>query len=433
MASVSLAIFFPISAIAQGLMDFYKDALENDPKYQSALHERKAGKEFELIGKAGLLPSVSTSLNYSANQVEDRKTFGTSQPNLNYDSKSAVLSARQPIFNWDAWQRFHGGRFQSSFSDAKLASDKQDLILRLATAYLDALLAEDQLRLSTVQLEAYTENRILNQQLFEKGAGTLTDVLETAARFELANAGVLEAQNNVTYLRTELSVIVGKQPGALLSLAGKLPALHLEPTTLDDWENLSLENNPEVLLQRFTVEFQMTEAERLRGGHLPRIDLVASISRSTADSLATYSQESTLKALGFQLSLPLYNGGGVSAQVRQAISRVSSGQADLVAIQKKTISDVRKYFNLLNSTYKKINAIERAEMAASETIKATRRSVTGGYRVNLDVLMAIQQLYQVEKDLSEARHAYLMTYLRLHAAAGVLNEDVLSKISVYFR
>jgi protease secretion system outer membrane protein len=65
-------------------------------------------------------------------------------------------------------------------------------------------------------------------------------------------------------------------------------------------------------------------------------------------------------------------------------------------------------------------------------VEATRKSVAGGQRVNLDVLTALQQLYTARRDLSEARHGYLLAYLRLHAAAGMLTDENLGKIAGSF-
>lgn len=421
-----------LSSNAQGLVDFYRGALENDPKFQSARFEKIAGEEFEAIGRAGLMPSVAASYNYSKNNA-DRTINGISVDRPQYDSKVTALTVRQPLFNLDAWQRYKGGQSQASFSDAKLAADAQDLIIRLATAYLDVLLAEDQLKLSIAQRDAYYENQLVNQQLFEKGAGTRTDVLETSARFELAQALVVEAQDNVANLRNELGVIVGKDPGVLDALVGTLPELPLAPTTLAEWEQLARDRNPEVMTQRHTVDYLRAEIERNRAGHYPRVDLVASHSRNTAESLLTYNQESTVNAIGVQLSLPIYSGGSVNAQTRQAAARLAGGQADMDAALKKVLVDVRKQFQLVTSTRKRISAMEQAERSAAEAVEATRKSVAGGHRVNLDVLTALQQLYLTRRDLSEARHGYLLSYLRLHAAAGLLDGEGLVKMASCFR
>jgi protease secretion system outer membrane protein len=433
-ALIASCITLPADALS--LMESYKAALENDPKFQGALYDKEAGAENEAIGRAGLLPSVGASYNFSKNDADRTITFanGTRQNDSpNYDSKVATLSVRQPLFNMEAWQRYKGGKTQANYSGAKFITDAQDLISRLTTAYLGVLLAEDQLLLAAAQRDAYNENQLSNQQLFEKGAGTRTDVLETRARYELAKAQVLETQDNVASRRNEFAAIIGRDPGVLDSLLGSLPELPLMPATLAEWEQLARERNPEIRTQRFAVEYAQTEVERLRAGHYPRVDLVASQSRNTADSLFTYNQQSTVNSIGIQMSIPIYSGGSVNAQTRQAAARLAGSRADLDTTTQKTLVEIRKQFPLLVSARIRIAAMEQAESSAVASVEATRKSVTGGQRVNLDVLNALQQLYTTRRDLSEARHGYLLTYARLHAAAGMLDEQSLGMIASSFK
>lgn len=433
MLSALVAACLALPAHSLTLLESYRAAVEKDPTFQSARFERVAGEEYEAIGRSNLLPNVGLSYSQSKNDADRITTAnGRSQRDSpQYDSQVTTLSVRQPLFNLDAWQRYKGGQAQARYSDAKFASGWQDLITRLTTAYLEALLAEDQLRLAIAQREAYHENQLANERMFEKGAGTRTDMLETRARYELAQAQVIEAEVNVATRRHELAVIIGSDPGTLDALVSGLPELPMQ-MTLVEWERLASENNPEVRAQRHSVEYAQAEAERNRAGHYPRVDLVASHSRNTADSLFTYNQQSTVNSVGVQMSLPIYSGGAVNAQTRQAAARLASNQADLDAILQKTLVEVRKQFQLVSSSRLKMLAMEQAERSAAEAVEATRKSVLGGQRVNLDVLTALQQLYITRRDLSDARHGYLLAYLRLHAAAGLLDEQSLGKVAACF-
>ncbi len=434
-AALIAAVAAPLPSHALSLMDAYQTAIEKDPTFQGARYNRAAGDEYEALGLANLLPSVSASYNHSKNDASRTITAanGTEQKdNPQYTSKVATIQVRQPLFNLDGWQRYKGSKEQYGFSEAKFAGDSQDLIDRLTTAYLAALLAEDQLRLATAQRDAYQENQIANQNMFEKGAGTRTDVLETRARFEVAQAGVLEAEDVVKNRRDELAVIVGGDPGALDTLAAIMPELKLAPETLAEWEAITTAGNPDVRAQRHSVEYSRTEVERTRAGHYPRVDLIASHSKNTSDSLFTFNQESTVNSIGVQLTLPIYSGGSVNAQTRQAAARLGAGQAGYDSALQKALVEVRKQFQLVKSGRIRMAAMEQAVRSAAEAVEATRKSVAGGQRVNLDVLTALQQLYTSRRDLSEARHGYLLAFLKLHAAAGMLSGEDLGKIAICF-
>jgi protease secretion system outer membrane protein len=65
-------------------------------------------------------------------------------------------------------------------------------------------------------------------------------------------------------------------------------------------------------------------------------------------------------------------------------------------------------------------------------VQATKESVKGGVRINLDVLNTQQQLVAAKLDLAQARYSYLMVLLKLHMAAGILGVDDLRTVATYF-
>ena len=421
------------AALAISLLESYKSALDNDPSFQGARSAQLAGMESSVIGLSSLLPSISASYGYTQNDG-NRTTLSTqvTEP-LRYDSKVLNLSLRQPLYSPDGWQRYQGSQAQAAYSDAQFAGARQDLIVRLTTAYLEALLAEDQLRLAIAQRDAYKENYTANQRMFEKGAGTRTDMLETRARYQIAEAQAIEMENLVDNKRQELAVIIGRDPGVLDPLARKLPELPLEHRSLEAWESVTRENNPDIQAQRHSVAYSQTEVERNRAGHYPRVDLIASYGRNTSDSLINKDYQINVTSVGVQLSIPLYSGGSVSAQTRQASARLMSDKASLDATLHKSLVEVRKQFQLVSSSLMRMQAMEEAERSAAEAVEANRKSVAGGTRVNLDVLNSLQQLFTTRRDLSDARHGYLLSHLRLRAAAGVLSDTDLVSVGACFQ
>jgi protease secretion system outer membrane protein len=209
--------------------------------------------------------------------------------------------------------------------------------------------------------------------------------------------------------------------------------MSLTPATLTEWESTARAANPDIVTRRYTSEYAELEVARTKAGHMPRVDLVASHSRNIADSIYTFNQESTIDLIGVQIIVPLYAGGVVNAQTRQAAARFEGARADLDASTNKALLEIRKQFDLLNSSQLRIAALLKAEQSALQLIEATQKSINGGMRINLDVLNATQQLFATRRDLARAQHSYLMAYLQLRAAAGVLEMTDLMKISAYFR
>ena len=433
---VVLCFWLAAPASAMSLIEAYQSALQYDAAYQSALRENEAGQESRAIGKANLLPNLSLSYSHSKSNAErtstnpDGSRFSDSP---SYVSKALVLSLRQPLFNMDALARYRQGNTQASYSDALFVGKSQELITRLSAAYFDALLAEDQLRLATAQSNALLENMTGNERLLAKGAGTRTDLLESRARYELAQAQAIEARDIVTNTRNALAMIIGRDPGALDTMRTDVTPMSLTPATLAEWESIARATNPDIVTRRYTSEYAELEVSRTKAGHMPRVDLVASHSRNAADSIYTFNQESTIDLVGVQIIVPLYAGGAVNAQTRQAAARFEGARADLDASTNKALLELRKQFDLLNSSQLRIAALLKAEQSALQLIEATQKSISGGVRINLDVLNATKQLFTTRRDLAYAQHSYLMAYLQLRAAAGVLEMTDLMKVSAYFR
>ncbi|MDY7700746.1 TolC family protein, partial [Pseudomonas aeruginosa] len=212
----------------------------------------------------------------------------------------------------------------------------------------------------------------------------------------------------------------------------RFPALRLQPTTFEGWRQVALQRSAELGAQRHALEAAAYEVERNRAGHLPRLSLYASSSKTHSASESTYEQKYDTDSVGLRLSLPLFEGGRVSAATRQAGDKYAQAQAELDAQVASVINDLHSQFDLTASSLAKVRAYEMAVAAAREQVTATRRSVAGGERVNRDVLDAEQQFYGARRDLAEARYAYLNAWLRLRQLAGVLEDRDLAVLAAYF-
>ena len=435
MVAGAVALMLHGGAGAMSLLQAYDAALQNDPTFRSATHEYDAGQENRILGRSALLPNVQAS--YSNSKVKadvDYVTATTTTPtsHLEYSSKVATVQVRQPVINLDGIARYRQGIAQSNFSAAQYDYRKQDLILRVAGAYTDALFAGTQLRLAEVVRDVYAEQQSVNNRMFEKGEGTKTDMLETQARLDLAEAQVLEAKDNVATTRATLAGIVGQDVSGLDDVKENFRVSPEAVISFDEWREIALKLNPEITAQRFTIESARQEVNKSRAGHAPRLDFVASYSKNSADTLNTYNQESTQKAIGIQLTVPLYSGGAVNSATRQAVANQEKARSDLQATTDKVLVELRKQHALVLSSVSRVRALDKAVASGTELVKATQQSIKGGVRINLDLLNAQQQLYSSRRDLAQARYNYLLALLRLRSAAGTLDIDALREVATYF-
>ena len=418
---------------AMGLLEAYDLAIRNDPTFQAAIEERAAGEENRALGRSALLPTLSWNYNNSRNESE--VTQASTRTDRDYRSYAATLTLQQPLLDYEAYARFRQGAAQALFSDERFRSKSQYLAVRVLSAYSQALLAQERIELSRAQKRAFAERLQLNQRLLEGGEGTRTDVLETQARLSMAVAEEIEAHDNQDAALRELEAMLGEplQVEQLAPLVAHFVILPLEPQRFESWRELALANNPELASQHHALTAAEYEVERKRAGHLPKLSLYASSRQTSSDSESTYNHKYDTNSVGIQLTVPLFAGGSVSASTRQAARQLSQAQYELDAQTATTLVDLRKQYNLNSSAAAKVRAYEMAVESAGALVQATQKSVSGGERVNLDVLDAEQQLFSAKRDLAEARYAYLLARVQLKFYAGLLNEGDLRQVAGYFR
>jgi len=437
-AAIGLA--FAVPAHALSLQQAYEAALRNDPVYRMRIQEREAGRENAIQGRAGLLPTISGS--FSANRnISDRTqprqiATGVTVPFTDYPryiSRSSTVQLRQPILNLDAFVRYRQGKVQDAQSAQALEAGTDEVAVRVAQAYMDALFAEDQVALSKVQRDMYQEQQKVNNRLFDRGEGTRTDMLETQARYDLAEAQLIEAEDNLKAARETLQGVIGMDPGQLNQLGDNFRPLPQDVATYAEWEKLALANNNTLATTRLAVENQRLEIQRQRAGHAPRVDFLATYNKGDSETLNQLGLESTNRQLGVQINIPIYNGGGISSATRQAAANYGRAQAEFDARRNEILVELRRAHSIVESSGRKVDALVKAVDSAKVLMTATEQSIKGGVRINLDLLNAQQQLYTTQRDLAQARYGYLLGVIRLRAAAGNLDSQVIREIAAYFR
>ncbi len=420
------------STQALGLLDAYALALRNDPTFQAAISEHSAGQQAKDIAQAGLLPALSYSYNNASNQSE--VSADATRASRDYRSYNSHLSVQQPLFDYAAWVTWRQGVTRSLMADQRLRARSHELAARVFGAYSQALLSTEHLRLAQARSRSHEQQLHRNKRLLAAGEGTRTDVLETQARHSLAQAETIEAQDSLQAALQHLQAMLG-EPVRIEDLAPlrddfSVPTQPNAP--FEHWRDLAMRHSPALSGQQHGVQAAELEIQRQRAGHLPTLALYANSRTSRSDSQSNYNQQHNTDSVGLRLHLPLYAGGRVAAATRQAVATHRQASFEFDAARSALIIQLREQFNRSVSSEARIDALEIASASARLLIAATRKSVAGGERVNLDVLNAEQQHYSAQRDLAGARHAYLLAWLQLRVLAGQLESSDLERLDRFF-
>lgn len=430
-------LVLPVSnTFAIGLIDAYNLALQNDPVYQSAIHEHDASGESRELARSNFKPQLAFNYNGARNFATTSQpnpyTGGKSTSYPHYVSSTSSLNFSQPIIGFDNYARYKEGMAQADYGDAQFSSRQQDLLMRLLGAYVDALFAYDNLRLVTSQRDTLIEQKQVNDRMFKEGEGTKTDMLETQAKLDLAEAQLIEARDGHAANFQALEAMVGVEIKSVDGLVEGFKPKALQPADFESWRTIALEHNPDIAAARVAVEVAKDDVEKNRAGHMPHMDFVASIGKDNASSINTYTEDSTVRSYGIQLTVPLYAGGSVSALTRQATAAYEKAKSDLDDRTNQVMLDMHKQHYAVLSSVAKIAALEKSVDSAKLLVTATKQSIKGGVRINLDLLNAQQQEYIAQRDLAQARYTYMVAELRLRSDAGVLSVDDLRTVAANF-
>lgn len=439
MLAAAFALLAGNSAVAaMGPFEIYEQALRNDPVFLGAIKERDAGLENRAIGRAGLLPKLGYNYNKGRNSSKATSLDSRARNNTderNYSSYGSSLTLQQPLLDYEAYAAYRKGVAQSLFADENFRGKSQELLVRVLDNYTKALFAQDQIDIAQAKKKAYEQQFQQNEHMFKQGEGTRTDILEAESRYELATAEEIEARDEQDAALRELGALVGVPAMDISDLAPldqNFQTFALMPANYDTWHELAVSNNPNLASQRQAVEVARYEVERNRAGHLPKVSAYATMRQNESESGNTYNQRYETNTIGFEVSVPLYAGGGVSASTRQASRTMEQAEYELDGKTRETLIELRRQFSACLSGVNKLRAYQKALASAEALVVSTKQSILGGERTNLDALNAEQQLFTTRRDLAQARYDYLMAWTKLHYYAGTLSEQDLARVDEAF-
>ena len=418
---------------AMDLVKAWELALANNPRYQSARYAQQSNEENVAMARARLLPNANFNSSVSLNNQEhEYLKLPKSTENNSYTSQRYSLSIKQPLLNLSNYYGFKESQDINAASERTLESELQTLVVNVADAYFETLLATERFENITNRTEFYRSSLQMAEKSFENGYGTRTDIEDARARLDSAVADESEAKNAINIAEHALAGVIGEQvlAASLGRIAEDKPTLNLlSPATLEEWIALVKNNNPEIASMQYNLEASEKEIDRRRAGGFPTIDAIASKNLSRSDSDYTVNNQYNTDSIGLQLAMPLYSGGGIDASVRQAIAEREKTRFNLDSTTKKLEIEVSKQFASIQQGAARIKALTQAKKSAREAITGNQKGIRAGTRNIIDLLNVVQQHYIIQTNLIEARHAYVTSYLKLKAAAGLIRANDINEVN----
>lgn len=409
-------------AQALDLRQAYDAAFAHDATIRAARAGADAARERLPQALAQQRPQVTLNASRNYNDLESKSADVFGQPRRasnDYYSGNQTLSVRQPLYRPYLAAQVRQARAQVDEANASLERDEQALVVRVGEAYFDALLARDQIALLQAQKASNVTQLDAARKSFAAGTGSRTDIDEVQARLDLTLAQELETTQNVEFTQRRLEMLTGQSAAALagIDVPRFVPAAPL-PQRLDEWIARAEAASPDLQALHAQVEAARLEVQKAQAGHRPTLDAVAQWSRSQSDSVSNINSRYLQKSVGLQLSVPLYAGGAVNSQVRQALASEERAREALESARRELGVRVHQEFRSMTEGVLRVRALEQAQRSAQQALLSSQKSLQAGSRTTLDVLQAEQQHTTTLRDLAQARYRYLVAQLNLQSLAG---------------
>ena len=440
--AISLAMLLLPAAVAEAaeklsLSDAYSYALHYDAQVKSAEADRDVSKEEVSKAVSQFLPSVRASASRGRSRTESTTPNSSFPGYYNhslqyYTTISNGLTLKQSLFNLQNIVTLKQARAVEAKSESILVNEHSALIVRTAEAFFNALFSEDNLEYTRAQSRAAHEQLLQSKRRLASGFGTVTEVSEAQANYDMSIADEASAISGLDFSRRELERITGIYSDHLCRLSpAKIELKAPQPGDPDAWLALAHEKSPRLDASRYEVEIARKEIDKTRSSRYPQLELWAGRNYSQSETNYTIGSIYDTWSVSLQVSVPLYTGGYTSASVRQASARRMKAVDEMASQERSIVSDIRKYFNAQMNNIVQVKAYEQAVRSNEVALEGTKKGFSAGFRTNTDVLEAQKKLLDSRRQLAKSRYQYLMSSLLLKHSAGILRAEDLEAVNDY--
>lgn len=414
----------PRRAVAQvsgvGSLDqAFARAFAGNPDIQAQRAQVRATRETITQARSAMLPQVSASayagvlatrsvLRGTGTNVVDGATLG---------QRGVALTATQNLFDgWRTQNSVHQAQVLTVSQRLQLDAIEQAVMLDVATTYIAVLTGQALVEAQRTNVGFLSQTLGTTRTRLASGVATPTDVSQAEARLSRGQADLVAAEADLLISRDRFLRLVGAPPASRLTPVRNLE--RLMPASREASREQAGRSNPAVLAAAERVKAAEAGIRIAQGQLLPQVTLQGQAARDLDLDSGTRRTDSL--SLSGRVTVPLYSGGGLESQVRQAqeLAGLSRFQLDAARLQARSAAYAG------HTAYDSAGATVRAGLAevraAEVTVDGMRRQLEAGTRTVTELLNAQQDLIAARSRLIQAQGDRLLATYTVTAALGRL-------------
>jgi outer membrane protein len=405
-------------------------AYQNNPSLNAQRAALRAIDENVPQALSGYRPKLSITANGGDNYTSvESHTYGANGTstagqvstvtgvNTPYVSRGVAATATQTLYNGlQTANRVRQAESQVMGARETLRVTEQQVLLDAATAYMNLLRDEAILELNRRNVEVLTEQLKQTRDRLSVGEVTRTDVAQSESRLAAGRSSLLGAQSNYVTSTANYQRVIGVPPG---KLKPGTPVDHFAPAKLNAAISQGQQQSPSVLAAIYGVDIAELAVKINEGSLYPNLALTATASQNYYPVYSTNRQ--FIGTIGGVLTIPIYQGGGEYAAIRQAKETLGQQRLNLDVNRDQARATVVQNWGQLDAAKAQIEATTAQVNAAEIALDGVRNQARVGERTTLDVLNAQQELVNARVALVTAQHDRVVASYTLLAAVGGLS------------
>ncbi len=375
---------------------------------QAALRQARAQRD---ASHAALLPNLGASV------AGQRNTTGS---NIASNSYSTSLDA-----SWEP-DVFGGGRsgLNAAESDvqaatANLASVQVSMAAEVALTYIEVRSLQARLAIARSNLDSLDESLQITRWRVQAGLTTSLDVEQAVAASEQTRAAIIALETSLTQTISALSVLTGQPPGALQASMGLVTAV---PQPGGDLALAlpaeTLRQRPDVRAAEERISAALARVSQADAQRYPSFRISGALGLRAMTLGTLTNGASAVSALLGSISVPLFDGGAIQAQVRSQEATLEQARVSYQATVLTALKDVEDALVSLQGNRERLARLQTAADAAANAELLARQRYGSGLIDFRTVLETKRTLLNTQDGVESTRASLSADHVRLYKALG---------------
>jgi len=389
-------------------------ALENHPSLWAADAYLRAASAGASLALSAYFPNISATA--SGTRTDGWFVFNPAfaPRKQSYNNYSAGIQASQTIF--DFGRTINRVSANNSFEDASEAdfqSTRGNVIANVQLSYYGVIQAVQVDKVNKEAVERATQHLIQAKAFYSVGKRAQFDV--TRAEVDVANANVnaIRSRNQLQLAKLQLENSMGIHSQSVYRIS---EVFEVEPfqLSLDSVKSITLSQRPELIATQARVEANRALAAATWDQHLPTLSVSGNYTW-TNFTFPLYSRWSA----GVTLSLPIFQGMGISAQVEQARATADVAEANLRQFKESIMLEVEQYYLSMKEAEERITAASKLVEQAEQSLTLAEKQYAAGVSSTIEVTDAQLVLSNAHITKIQALYDYNSFLSRLKRSMGI--------------